>query len=121
MVLFKINSKTLSRNPSNIEYSTLRLEKSDRTIDGTLIVDLIAIKDKVSFTWNYLPDADLKKLVGELKLATFSTIEYVDVESDDGQLKTLIAESGDILYKPRYNARTKTLDWVDVKVAFTGQ
>lgn len=121
MVLFKINSKTLSRNPSNIEYSTLRLEKSDRTIDGTLIVDIIAIKDKVSFTWNYLPDADMKKLISELKQSVFSIIEYIDSESVDGQLKTLIAEGGDISYKPHYNAQTQRLDWVDVKVSFTGQ
>lgn len=121
MVLFKINSKTLSRNPSNIEYSTLRLVKSDRTIDGTLIVDIIAIKDKVSFTWNYLPDADLKKLVNELRQSAFSTIEYIDSESIDGKLKILVAESGDISYKPHYNAQTQRLEWVDVKVSFTGQ
>ena len=59
--------------------------------------------------------------MNELKLSVFSTIEYIDADSTDGQLKTLVAEGGDISYKPHYDARTQRLDWVDVKVSFTGQ
>lgn len=44
MIFFKINSKTLSKNPTDIEHGKLTLQNADRTIDGTLAVDIIAVK-----------------------------------------------------------------------------
>lgn len=117
ITLFKINSKTLTKNPSDVEQSKFRIEKTDRTINGTMIVDLVAIKDKVTFTWGYLTNTDLKKLIDELKTSTFVTVEYADPESQS--LKSLIACSGDISYKPHYNGRLQAVEWKDIKVTFT--
>ena len=47
MVLLKINSKTLTKNPSAINQSKVVISQSDRTINGTLVVDIIADKYKL--------------------------------------------------------------------------
>jgi len=118
MILFKINSKTLSRNPTDIEQSKFRIEKSDRTIDGTLVVDIIATKNKVTFAWNHMSDSDLKKLLQEINASTFVTVEYADPDAGVG-LKSLVGESGDLSYKPHYNTQSQRVEWKDVKVSFT--
>lgn len=116
MVLFKINSKTLNRNPTEINQSKYKLQKTDRTIDGTLIADIIAVKNKVSFTWDYLTRADLKKLIDEVNADTFSTIEYTD--PDSATLKQITGHADDISYMPHYDNRTGTIIWKEVKVSF---
>ncbi len=118
MILFKINSKTLSQNPTEIEQSKFRIEKSDRTIDGTLVVDIIATKNKVTFSWSHMSDSDLKKLTAEIQASAFVTVEYADPDAVSG-LKSLVGESGDLSYKPHYNTRTQAVEWKDVKVSFT--
>jgi hypothetical protein len=35
MDFFRINSKSLSRNPTEITQSKFKIQKTDRTIDGT--------------------------------------------------------------------------------------
>lgn len=116
MVLFKINSKTLSRNPTEISQSKYKLQKTDRTIDGTLVADIIAVKNKVSFTWDYLTTADLKKLIDEVNADTFPTIEYTD--PDSATLKQIAGHADDISYIPHYDSRTSTIIWKEVKVSF---
>lgn len=116
MVLFKINSKTLNRNPTEINQSKYKLQKTDRTIDGTLVADIIAVKNKVSFTWDYLTTADLKKLIDEVNADTFSTIEYTDPDSTT--LKQITGHADDISYMPHYDNRTGTIIWKEVKVSF---
>lgn len=116
MVLFKINSKTLSRNPTEINQSQYKLQKTDRTIDGTLIADIIAVKNKVSFAWDYLTTTDLKKLIDEVNADTFPTIEYTD--PDSATMKQIIGHADDISYTPHYDSRTGTILWKEVKVSF---
>lgn len=116
MVLFKINSKTLSRNPTDISQSKYKLQKTDRTIDGTLVADIIAMKNKVSFTWDYLTTADLKKLIDEVNADTFPTVEYSDPDSEI--LKLIIGHADEINYIPHYDSRTGTIIWKEIMLTF---
>ena len=45
---FKINSKTLSKNPTSITHSQTKVQSSDRTMDGTMVIDIIAIKKVIN-------------------------------------------------------------------------
>ena len=111
MIFFKINSKTLSKNPTDIENGKMTLQNAERTIDGTLSVDIIAVKDKVTFYWDYMTDIDFKKLKGEIEQRAFATIEYYD-ES----YKSVTANAEDISYSPYYSKGT--LIWKDVSLSF---
>ncbi|MDD4003448.1 MAG: hypothetical protein PHE12_04550 [Clostridia bacterium] len=111
MIFFKINSKTLSKNPSDIENGKMILQNAERTIDGTLSVDIIAVKDKVTFYWDYLSDVDFKKLKSEINQSAFVIIEYYD-ESH----KSITANAEDISYSPYYSKGT--LIWKDVSLSF---
>ncbi|MEG2457212.1 MAG: hypothetical protein RSB08_05280, partial [Clostridia bacterium] len=66
MVFFKINSKTI-KQPTEIALSSEVLDKAERTMDGTMVVDIIGSKDKVDVSWDYMTSADLKLLAQEIK------------------------------------------------------
>ena len=52
-VFFKINSKTI-KAPTELTCTTEVLDKSERTMDGTMVVDVIGRKRKVEVAWKYL-------------------------------------------------------------------
>ena len=116
MVLFKINSKVLTQNPTDIAQSKYKLQKVDRAIDGTLIADIIAIKNKVSFTWDYLSTEDVKCLISEINKGGFPTVEYAN--PDSGELMQIDGHAGEISYAPHYDSRTQSIMWRDIKVSF---
>jgi len=116
MIFFKINGKMLSRNPKDIEHGKIKLENTDRAIDGTMVVDIIGVKNKISFSWDYLSQADMKTLTDELSANTFSQMQYRDVNSENIIEITVYAE--DITYKPHFDYRTGNILWKDVKLSF---
>jgi hypothetical protein len=116
MDYFKINSKSLTRNPTSISQSKYKIQKTDRTIDGTLVADIIAVKNKVSFTWDYLTTADLKKLTDEVNGSSFPVVEYND--PDSGEMLNITGHAGEITYTPYYDVRTRGLLWKEVNVSF---
>lgn len=116
MNFFKINSKTLTRNPTEVSQSKYKIQKTDRTIDGTLVADIIAIKNKVSFSWDFLTTADLKKLITEVNGDSFPIVEYVD--PDSGELLSITGHAGEITYTPYYDTRTQGVLWKEVNVSF---
>jgi len=117
MIYFKINSKNLSQNPSKIKTSTQKIQKSERTIDGTMVIDLVAIKNSVQVSWDILSSDDLKKLLNEIK-SGFVTINYVDASVDE-DTKTIVAQPGDISYSPFYDYGSSSIVWKDVSITFT--
>ncbi|MBQ7798302.1 MAG: hypothetical protein IJ371_04190 [Clostridia bacterium] len=121
MILFKINSQTLSKNPSTMKNGKTKIQKSDRTMDGTLVVDIIAYKDTVTFTWDFLSNDDLKVLINEITAKALCTIEYKDVKltTDSSELKTIVAQPGDISYAPHYDYATDSIIWKSVSLTFT--
>ena len=116
MIFFKINGKALLKNPKDIEHGKIKLENTDRAIDGTMVVDIIAVKNKISFSWDYLTQADMRTLSDELSASAFSQVEYIDVNSES--ITEITAYAEDITYKPHYDYRTGNILWKDVKLSF---
>ena len=115
---FKINSKTLSKNPTSITHSQTKVQSSDRTMDGTMVVDIIAIKKVINVEWKILSKEDMFKLATELESGNFVTIDYIDT-SISNETKTIVALPGNLAYSPYYDFATDSVVWRDVKISFT--
>lgn len=120
MIFFRINSEQLSKNPSSVKNGRTKIQKQDRTMDGTMVVDIIAYKNTVTFTWDVLSDADLRKLLTEITGVSFCNIEYRDAQSvDSTQLFQIEAFPGDISYQPHYDYASDSIVWTSVSITFT--
>lgn len=120
MIIFKINSQSLSKNPSTMKAGLTKIQKTDRTMDGTLVTDIIAYKNTLTVTWDFLRDADLRSLVSELKIRAFCTIEYQDPQSSDiKNLRTMTAQAGDLSYQAHYDYGLDEIVWKSVSITFT--
>ena len=53
MDFFKINGKKI-KAPTELTVSPEVLDKAERTVDGTMVVDVIGTKRKVDVSWEYL-------------------------------------------------------------------
>ena len=115
MVFFRINSKSI-KQPSEITHSFESLDKFERTMNGTMVVDLIGNKDKIDVSWDYLSDTDMKLLALELRSGAFVTIDYNTAEQSD--IKTITARGTDLTYMPYYDWARKRLMWQGVSVSF---
>ena len=114
MNFIKINGIMLSREPTSVEQGKTKLKKENRTIDGTLVVDIIAIKNKVKVTWDYITSEDMARLQSAIAKSDFVEVEY----NDSNGMMTINAESGDLTYTPHYDNRTSTVIWKGVSVEF---
>lgn len=114
---FRINSKVLSKNPTTINNSTTTIQKSERTMDGSLVIDIVANKDVVSVQWDFLSSDDMRKLKTEMSSGGFCTISYFDALTSE--LKNITAQPGDIKYAPYYDYINDCLMWKDVSISFT--
>lgn len=119
MIFFKINSKSLTKNPTLITTTKTPIQSSDRTMDGTMVIDIIAIKDVVSVEWAVLGKDDMLKLKNETKDGGFVSIDYWDM--DTSQMKNITALPSNITYAPFYDYSTDSVMWKDVKITFTEQ
>lgn len=48
--------------PSDIQFGKERICKEQRALDGTMIIDMIAVKNSLEIAWNLMGDTDLKAL-----------------------------------------------------------
>ena len=115
MEFFKINNKTIA-SPTEISNSFESLDKQERTMDGTMVVDEIGKKNKVDVKWEYLSKEDMKTLTNELWSSTFVTVSFRD--KDSGDLVTMHAVGKDLSYSPHYNWVRSCLMWKSVSVSF---
>ena len=111
-VFFKINSKTI-KAPTELTCSTEVLE---RTMDGTMVVDVIGRKRKVEVSWKYLTKEDMGLLTSETKSGSFVTIDYNDPET--GKLTSMTARPQDLSCQPRYDWVKGKIMWASVSIAF---
>lgn len=119
MIFFKVNSKTLSKNPSSITHSKTKIQNNDRALDGTMVIDIIAIKNIVNVGWDFLTDADMKKLSAEVSAGNFVSIDYWDNETESpGMMKNILAVAENFTFSPIYNYTTSSIVWKDVKISF---
>ena len=98
---FKINNKTI-KSPSEISLSYEDLDKAERTIDGTMVVDLIGIKRKVDVSWEYLSKEDMAVLAGEVKSRNFTLIpkrHHLDTRAGEQSERLLDIEQRRVLYR----------------------
>ena len=73
-----INGIMKSREPTSVDQGETKLKKENRTIDGTLVVDIIAIKNKVKVTWDYITSEDMARLQSAIAKSDFVEVEYND-------------------------------------------
>ena len=84
-----------------------------------MVVDIIAIKNKVTFQWDYMSDSDLRKLLAEIESTAFPTIEFIDPKSlTPNTLITITADTSNIDYSPHYDSNSQSIIWKDVRVNF---
>lgn len=114
-IFFKINSKTI-KAPTELTCSNEVLDKSERTMDGTMVVDIIGRKRKIEVSWKYLSKEAMGLLSAETKNGTFVTIDYNDPET--GKLTSIIARPQDLSCQPRYDWVKDKIMWASVSVAF---
>lgn len=115
MEFFRINSK-LIKSPTSISLSYENLDKSERTMDGTMVVDIIGKKRKVSVSWEYLSKEDMAMLSTEIKASAFSTITFVDNQT--GGSITIAAKASDLDYSPHYDWVNSKIMWKSVNISF---
>ena len=115
MEFFKINGKMIA-SPKDVDHSYEILDKIERTLDGTMVVDKIGFKNKITVSWDYLTKEDMMTLRGEIIKDSFSSITYQD--SDTGTLATIYAKPKDITYQVGYDWVKSKVIWKNVSVSF---
>ena len=92
------------------------LDKSERTADGTLVVDIIGTKRKVDANWEYLSAEDMMTLQKETGGGAFTELTFHD--NDTGELVTIAARSDGITYMPHYDWARGRIMWKSVSLSF---
>ena len=77
MEFFSINGKSI-KAPTEMTISPEHLDKAERTMDGTMVIDIIGSKKKVDVSWEYLTKEDMKTLATESGSDRFSEISFHD-------------------------------------------
>ena len=116
MEFFKINGKII-RAPTELSVSFETLDKAERTVDGTMVVDIIGTKRNVNVSWDYLPKEDMTILSKSVNGDKFAEITYPD--DTVGELITMTARSEGLTYQPHYDWAKSQIMWKSVSVRFT--
>ena len=56
-----MNNKKI-KAPTDITVSPEILDKAERTVDGTMVIDIVGTKRKVDVSWEYLSKEDMTTL-----------------------------------------------------------
>lgn len=115
MDFFLINGKKIS-SPTELTISPEILDKAERTVDGTMVVDIIGMKRKVDVSWEYLSKEDMAVLAAACRHDLFATISFHDNAS--GALTTITARAEGLTYLPHYHWARSMLMWKSVTVSF---
>lgn len=115
MEFFRINGKTF-KAPAEITISPEHLDKAERTMDGTMVIDIIGTKKKVDMSWNYLSKEELQILSSETGSDRFSDIAFHN--SQTGELETIRARAENLTYMPYYDWVNGRLMWKSVSISF---
>lgn len=116
MQFFKINSKTI-QSPTEITVSEEDLNKAERTMDGTMVIDVIGKKTKLDVNWEYLRKEEMQLLRSVVNGGTFVTVSYHSPET--GEMVTMTAQAEGFSFQPYYDWAKGELLWRGVSVSFT--
>lgn len=115
MEFFKINGKSI-KAPTEISISYEELDKAERTVDGTMVVDIVGTKRRVDVSWEYLSTDDMAVLANAVKGGIFTGVSFHD--NATGNLISITARAEGLTYLPQYNWSKGKLIWKSVAVAF---
>ena len=116
MDFFKISGKKI-KAPTELSISPEILDKAERTVDGTMVVDIIGTKRRVDVSWEYLSKEDMTTLTKAIGSDKFTEIEFRDIAT--GNMVTMMARSERLTYQPHYNWAKGQLMWKSISVSFT--
>lgn len=116
MDFFKINGKKI-KAPTELTVSPEVLDKAERTVDGTMVVDVIGTKRKVDVSWEYLSKEDMTALAKAVGGDKFAEISFHD--NATGNITTMTARSEGLTYAPHYDWSKAKIMWKSVSVSFT--
>lgn len=116
MDFFKINGKKI-KAPTELTVSPEVLDKAERTVDGTMVVDIVGTKRIVDVSWEYLSKEDMTVLTKAVGGDKFAEITFHD--NGTGNLVTMTARSEGLTYAPHYDWAKAKLMWKSVSVSFT--
>lgn len=115
MEFFSINGKSI-KAPKEMTISPEHLDKAERTMNGTMVIDIIGTKKKVDVSWEYLSKDDMKILATESGSDKFSEISFHDEKT--GELIQMTAKAESLTYTPYYDWVKAQLIWKSVSVTF---
>mgnify|MGYP001111287731 FL=1 len=116
MEFFKINGKSI-KAPTEISISYEELDKAERTVDGTMVVDIVGTKRRVDVSWEYLSTDDMAVLANAVKGGIFTGVSFHD--NATGNLISITARAEGLAYLPHYDWAKSRLMWKSVSVSFT--
>lgn len=67
--------------PSDYQVGIMDISKAERNARGDLIIERIATKRKLEFSWKYLDKDDLSKLL-KIISSVFFKVEYIDPQEN---------------------------------------
>ena len=114
----RINGQTI-RTPTELKLGIYRLSKADRTSDGTMVMEIVAIKRRLDLKWTIISESDLRSILDNLESRTFHTVEYPDPQGTGGTA-TMTAYTGDI-NQSAWRRVGDTRYWRDVTLALIEQ
>ncbi len=115
MDFFKVNGYKI-KAPTEITISPESLDKAERTMDGTMVVDIIGSKRKIDVNWEYLSKEDMKTLATAVKNTAFTLVTFHD--KDAGELVSITARAEGLTYSPYFDWAKNKLLWKGVAVSF---
>lgn len=102
--------------PTEMDYSYEILDKTERTMNGTLVVDIIGKKRRLDVTWEYLSKEDMRLLAAVVQSTEFANISFNQPNSD--ALVSMMARAQDFTYTPQYDWAHSKIIWKSVHVCF---
>ena len=115
MDFFKING-VLIASPKEIQVSFETLDKTERTMDGTMVVDIIGEKKKIDVSWDFLSKEDMATLSSGARNTAFARIAFHS--KDTGQLVEMEARAENFSYSPHFDWARNRLMWAGVSITF---
>ena len=105
---------------STIETGIFRMSTAERTMNGRMVMDIIAIKRQHTLKWEVISAPDLKTILDILESAVFHTLDYPDPQSMTGQ-RTITVYTGDIKMGNFFTDRAGIRQWTDVTIGLVEQ
>lgn len=105
---------------STIETGIFRISNAERTMNGRMVMDIIAIKRQHTLKWESISAPDLKVVLDLLEATTFQSLSYPDPQSATGQ-RTITVYTGDIKLGNFYNDHAGIRIWTEVTIGLVEQ